>query len=111
MEGVGECGGGLRILHCFFMQSACMMLALMPFAAYKTFTNCLRRVRECTATVAASAGADPRHGVAAANFVQNHDFASCPWNIEPPMILVQIHASSINNEEKAHNKKKAWQIY
>ena len=89
------------MLHSLFIESACMILALMPFAAYKTCTIYLKRVRECTATVAASAGADPRHGVAAANFVQNHDFASCPWNMEPPMILVQIHASSINHEQKS----------
>ena len=54
----------------FLHVAACMILALMPFAAYKTFTIDLRRVRECTGTVAASVDADPRHGVAAANWVQ-----------------------------------------
>ena len=55
---------------CFFILAACMIWALMPFAAYTTFTIYLRRVRECTGTVAASLGADPRHGVAAADLVQ-----------------------------------------
>ena len=67
---MGECGGGLRILLCFFILAACMILALMVFAAYKSLTIYLKRVRECTGTVAASVGADPRHGVAAANWVQ-----------------------------------------